>query len=204
MGVEGAEGFREFADRIADLEAEAPQIIDKALRRTAREVRDEVIDAIERQQTSKGGTFDSRTSPYEPGGTNESSTDTYHISDKDAWLIAPTSTDTIVVAPRPSVRKRAEYMNFGTPSHGPDGETPMYFQYNGVTIVLSETPVTDEEGEVIPLGERFDDEPVEVDGVDRTNYFFIGLERVKRRNVLRKELKRAFEEALIESGLFEF
>jgi hypothetical protein len=197
-GVTGAEQFAEFADDVEDFKARVPDILDQATENTAERLITEITRELRQDTTSQGGTYDSRTSPYSPGGENDSSTDNFHITDRDAWKNVKISNKERVVSPIPAVADRARYIAFGTRDHEPDGDIPMYFKVNGVTIVLSDTPPK-RGGEDVPLGERFEGEPTAVSGVESTMYFAKAIARIKAQGVLQRELNKAFVQALEDS-----
>jgi len=202
-GVSGAEQFAEFADDVEDFKARIPDILREATEETVKQLRREVVKNINQDSTSKGGTLDSRTSPYEPGGENDSSTDNFHISEPSAWrIVGPFNAGDEIQAflqPKEDVSDRAYYIDQGTDSHSPDGDNPYYFNYNGITIVVSDAPVTDEGGDTVPISERFDAEPQAVDGVEEMNYFGRAIATIKAENVLQEELNKAFAQAVQES-----
>lgn len=134
--IEGIDEFRDFAESVDDIDVD--MAIHRGIKKSGEEYIDEVTARIKDAETNNGGTFDSRTSPYEPGGTNESSTDSYHISEQDAWTSRAEGQKMVKIKPVPEVAQRAEYMEHGTKSHGPDGDTPMYFYVDGVMIVVRE------------------------------------------------------------------
>lgn len=199
----GSENFADFAEDVRDFEASVDDILDEAVTNTAKTLREYVVEELRRDSTAKGGTYDSRTSPYEPGTTNDSSDDNLHITEESAWNITKRGNTEVVFSPREEVRDRAEYIAFGTEDHGPTDDTPMFFQVNGITIVLSESPPVDENGEPVSLGERFDAEPTEVSGVDATMFFGKAVARIKAQNILQRELNKSFTKHLEESGLGE-
>jgi len=201
-GIEGAEQFAEFADKVEDLNSEVGGVTNTATKETGERLVEEITDQLKRDRTAKGGTYNSSegSSPYSPGGTNDSSTDNFHLTETNAWKNGGQPNGKVrTVSPRPAVNDRAKYMAFGTRDHGPDGNMPMYFKVNGLTIVLSDTPATNEDGETVPLAERFEGEPTEVSGVDSSMYFAKALGRIKAKGVLQKELNKAFAQALQDS-----
>lgn len=187
--IEGIDTFRDFAEDVRDIDVEAA--VERAVEQTADDYIDVLTSIIRRETTAKGGTFDSRTSPYEPGTTNDSSDDSLHISDPSGWMSYKESESTVVVQPKPAVADRARMMEFGTPDHGPKGDTPMFFRLDGMTIVVTE------EGEGLsddaPLGERFDQEPGEVEGVDAQNFFSRAYQNLVANQRLKKNLEDELE-----------
>lgn len=177
--VEGTDEFKEFADGVGAASQRVDEAIDRAIRLTIDDFVEEVTRRIDAASTSKGGTLDSRTSPYSPGGMNDSTDSNVHISDKDAWTHIRPNKRTGVVMPRASARDRAYWMEKGTPAHGPSGDQPMYFHLNGVRIVVLEeqegTPPAAiqslaEDGELQDFLEEHG-VPGQVDGVQPNNFF---------------------------------
>lgn len=144
-GIEGIDEVGDFADAMKEVSGEGRSDgINKARRDALRATLDDFVTALTKRikasDTAKGGTLDSRTSPYEPGGENESSKSGLHISDKKSWVTETMGSDFGVVYPHPEIRRRAEWMNYGTADHGPSEDTPMYFKVGGVRIVVAEKP----------------------------------------------------------------
>jgi hypothetical protein len=202
--IEGIDEFRDFAESIDDIDVDIA--IHRGVKKSGEDYIDEVTARIKAAETDKGGTFDSRTSPYEPGGTNESSTDSYHISENDAWNSRADGQKKVIVKPVPEVAKRAEYMEYGTSDHGPDGETPMYFYVDGVMIVVTE----DFDKSELDASERIGADDIQdaaftfgtpgtVDGVDEQKFFANAAHALDDNNVvvdnIEQELEREFEEA---------
>lgn len=201
--VSGAETFDEFAENTRDFKDSVDDILKEAIYNTAEVLREYVVRELRRDGTSQGGTYDSRTSPYSPGGENESSDDSLHITEESAWNIARTGRTEVTFFPRQEVRQRARYIAFGTTDHGPSGEEPMYFNLNGVTVVLSDVPPIGEDGESVDLGERFEGEPIDVSGVEPTMFFAKAIAKVQAQGILQRELNKAFVKHLEASGLGE-
>jgi hypothetical protein len=210
--VDGAEKFSEFADNCEEMKARVPNILQEATENTVKELRREIVKQIAKGSTSKGGTLDSRTSPYSPGGENESSTDNFHISDPEAWrIVGPASTGEqvfVTLQPKVDVKDRAKAINYGTPGEGasggggtiePDGETPFYFKYRGITIVVSDSPIENPDGSMNPIENRFEGEPYSIDGVEPQNYWGKAFETIQSENVLQDELNKEFSQALHDS-----
>lgn len=188
MSVQGIQEFRDFADDIESLKSEVPSAIERGIEWTVEDFKEAVVENIQQKETTKGGTLDSRTSPYSPGGTNDSSTDSLHISEKEAWNHKKTNQSQYRVFPDPQVRDRAVWMEFGTTDHGPDGDIPMYFQVGGLTIVVSDAPPD------ASLEEQFRAEPGEVEGVESQLYFKEAAEEVNEETLadnIEKSLKLA-------------
>lgn len=204
-GVSTGGDFEDLADDLEKLEDDVPEIINEAIEETAKDLREEVCNQVELKGKAQGGpaTFDSRTSGYDPGGENDSSDDGLHISEPSAWMAEVQKSSQVgFVAPKPEVRDRAEYLNSGTADGiEPDGETPMYFQVYGYTIVVSSIP-EEQRGEDIPLAERFNGEPRSVDGVDETNYFTHAIKKIRDGNVFEDNLKEAFEIKVKQTKMF--
>lgn len=187
--IEGTDDFREFADDVRDIDVDAA--IKRGIKQTADDYVDALTEIIEAESTSKGGTFDSRTSPYKPGTKNSSSDDSYHISESEAWVTRMEGDETAVIHPRQEVADRARMMEFGTDDHGPDGETPMHFYLNGAHIVVADIPEDDTEA----LNEWFSADtyeeetrvlfnegvPGEVEGVDANHFFLRAYQHLNQR-----------------------
>jgi hypothetical protein len=207
-GVSGANEFAEFADDLAEFQESIPDILEQAAGNTAKEVRRRIVRNLQRSSTSKGGEYNSDKSDYEPGGENDSSTDDFHLDNEESWVIFGPNTSRggttrVRIQPTSAVEDRAEYIEYGTSSHEPAGDTPYYFKYNGVMIVVSDAPVETDDGDVVPLGERFDAEPQSVEGVEPLNYFGSALLQVKTEGVLQKELNQAFADVVSENDAFD-
>jgi hypothetical protein len=206
--VETANAFEEFAENCDELRKLIPRVLQEATERTMRQLRTEVVKIIQDSETSKGGTLDSRTSPYSPGGENDSSTDNLHISDRSAWnIIGPNRTGEGVEArlePKEAVSDRAWYINYGTDSHEPKNDEPYYFQYRNITIVVSNSPIETEDGSMKPIHERFEGEPQSVDGVEEMGYWQQAIAKIKVEGIIDRELRKAFERALQDSFGSEF
>lgn len=144
-GIEGIEEFKEFHESMRQITgASRSDGIEKARRDALRETADDFIDLVVEQikatKTTKGGTLDSRTSPYEPGGENESTKSSVHISDKKAWDHTLVGNDIAAIFPKPEAHKRASWLEYGTSGHGPKGDKPMYFEVGGATIIVADEP----------------------------------------------------------------
>lgn len=205
MSVQGIDTFRDFAESVDDIDVDAA--IKRAVDQTADDYISELTGILKRETTSKGGTFHSDTSPYDPGGSNSSSTDSLHISEPSAWQTYKQGRRTAVIRPKEEVADRARMMQTGTKSHGPDGDTPMYFRLNGMIIVVTDSITFDSRSAFLEnrdgdlsLDARFEHgEPGEVDGVDGVNYFtrayFELLENRRLVNNIENELEREVREA---------
>lgn len=195
--------FGEFADDVDDLIDDIDTVLENAVEETARQLVVEITQQIKSYETDKGGTLDSRTSPYSPGGENDSSDDNYHISEPSAWnsTVRESGEDQyeVVVSPKEAVEDRATYLEGGTSDHGPDGDTPMYFNYNGVTIVVSDVPPVDEDGNPVPISEQFDGNPREVSGIEPVNYFDQAVVNIKSRQVLENNIRIELQKAVTEN-----
>lgn len=192
-GDDPSEEFREFADDIEELRARVPSAIEDGIEDTAMQLKEKITEKIQKKGTSKGGTLDSRTSPYSPGGENDSSTDGLHIADESAWNHRKTQIGQFRVFPNPKVRDRAKFIEYGTTDHGPDGEIPMYFDVGGMTIVMSDAHPE------ASLGERFDAEPTEVEGVEPQRYFMEAVQELRAEDALRENIARRLQAAAQES-----
>jgi|APHM01.1.fsa_nt_gi hypothetical protein len=205
--LETNDDFDDFADNIKELEDGTDEIIREALDNIGERLVDYITDMVESEGKSTGtdATFDSRTSPYSPGGENDSSTDNRHLTDESGWIVQKSAaTKAVSVRPHPSTSDRAYYLAKGTTQPEPDGDTPMYFKLNGFTVVVSNMPQTDAEGNIIPLETRFEGEPESVSGVDGTGYFGKAFGLLKSNDVVEEELEKAFNRKAAEVGLEEF
>lgn len=204
-GIEGIDDFRRFSDDLRDLEARIPYVLSRTVKMTAIDIRDMAIANLRKSTTSQGGTFDSRTSPYSPGGENDSSEDNFHLTDRNAWKVTQNvQSDTAaraILSPIPAVAERAKHIEYGTQDHGPDKDTPMYFNAYGQTIVVSDVPRVDEDGETNSLEEMFAGEPMEVSGVKQQNYLTRAISRAKAQNVMGEHLRKNFAQAIHNSGV---
>lgn len=204
-GIEGIEDFRRFSDDLRDLEARIPHVLRRTVQKTAMDIRDMAIANLRKSSTSQGGTFDSRTSPYSPGGTNDSSEDNFHLTDKSAWKVTRSvegdGAAKAKLSPIPAVAERAKHIEYGTQDHGPNGDKPMYFTAYGQTIVVSDVPPVDEDGEPNSLEEMFAGEPMEVSGVEQQNYLTRAISRAKAQDVMGQHLRENFAQAVHNSGV---
>ncbi len=218
MVVEGIDEFEDFAESMRNITGDSRKDgIKKAKRDALKATADDFITALTRRirasETSKGGTLDSRTSPYDPGGTNESSDDNLHISNKNAWSKILVGNDQIAVFPKPEVQKRASWLEHGTASHGPSGDTPMYFHVGGSTIVVADPPEKGDEDYKNWTSAMFSDntdrtsslfsygEPGEVDGVEPQRFFEGAIDDVQRGNRFKENMGEEIDKLFIEEGL---
>jgi len=174
--ITGLDQFEDFADDVRTARERLDEAVNRATRRTAHHYIDELTDIIENSSTAKGGTFDSRTSPYSTGSGNDSSEDSYHISDRDAWIInegGPPGRASILA--RPEVKDRAYWMEYGTPDHGVTGDDPMFFYIGDAKIVVEE-----------------------VEGIEPNLFFHRAADRTRSKNIyserLEEEVDRIFTE----------
>ena len=181
----GADEFSDFADQVDDINVE--RAIRKGLDKTGEDYISAVTSIIDRTRTAKGGTLDSRTSPYSSGspGSNESG-DGYHISDENAWKATRQGPERITVQPIEEVEDRATWLEFGTSDHTSD--SPMYFNVNGMTIVVSN--VSPDAG----LDDRFEGEPAEVSGVNAQNFFSQAAQQLRNNERVKRNLREALED----------
>lgn len=203
--IAGADEFREFADDLETLSARIPQdVLQDAMEDTAYELVGQITENLEKAVTPKGGTYDSRTSPYSPGGENDSSDDSYHISERDAWY---TDVQTIggargiIIQPKLEVKDRAYWIEKGTPDHGPSGENPMHFYVNGMHIVMAEDmgenpSITGAEGQEVGVPSV----PTEVEGLDSLNYFENAIRAIESRRTFSKNINKHWKKILQEQG----
>lgn len=213
-GATGSDEFREFADDLETVAARIPRdVLEPAMEDTAEELIDQILHNLDVAATSKGGTYDSRTSPYEPGGENDSSDDGFHITERDAWTVEIDNiggSKGILVQPKLAVKDRAYWIEKGTPDHGPDGDTPMYFYANGHLVVMAEKPKRsspfygpyieqassdDVDGAQFNFGE-----PTEVDGLDPLNYFENAVRALSSRRTFSKNINKHWKKVLQEQG----
>ena len=216
--VTGIEQFEDFADDLEEVSDKVPLAIQNALVMTARDFRDELTQVIREMETDKGGTFDSRTSPYTPGGENDSSNDSFHISEPEAWQIEANTQQQVKLFPRKEVEDRAKWMEYGTDRHGPSGDNPMYFYVDGVKFVMAGQKKRTRDGQVYvdrdgldPTGSlsdlydgiyrhaegglgRPDSTPTSVSGVDKQNFFDHTAARILAKDRFVKNLENAVED----------
>ena len=177
--VTGVNEFRHFADSVDDVADDVDSVIRRAVRMTGYDFVEEVVELVRKASTAKGGTFDSRTSPYSPGGTNDSSDDPFHLADRSAWLVETLGTNSVIVSPREEVEDRAKFMEYGTSAHGPTGDEPMHFWAGGTHIVVSEDGV-----------------PGEVAGVPAKHIFTRAAMILERNNTFKNNLRAALNERM--------
>ena len=146
--VTGIDEFEDFYESMREITGQSRSDgIGKArrdaLRKTADEFQSILTEQIRATETAKGGTLDSRTSPYEPGGENESSGSSLHISNKSAWTSEIVGNEQITVYPKPEVLTRAQWLEYGTdgPEAPDNDEDPMYFYVNGIKVVMASTNI---------------------------------------------------------------
>lgn len=214
--IEGADEFGEFAENTQGLADDVDRILEEALEEIATELIGSITRQLMRRDTEKGGTLDSRTSPYEPGGENSSSEDSYHISETSAWQYETISGSepAVVVTPKPAVQDRAYWLDQGTKDHFPDGDNPMYFYVNGIKIVLTEDDGYSGEDlrqlgvgsgrdnaarlneETPTTGETNQGEPKAVSGVEPQNYFQAAVLALLVGDKIERALESAWEDAV--------
>jgi len=198
-------GFEKLAEQFDDLESKIDEILEESLKSTGDEIVKEIVNILQAEKTSKGGTYDSRSSKYEPGGTNDSSSDNLHLATKDAWKREVSISDgehQVSVTPKEAVDYRARKMNYGTSDIEPKGDTPMYFKVDSYTVVVSDQPERLED-EIYSerIQRQFDGEPQSIDGVEGNYYFQRAVILVVASNFLDRELSRRFRQAASEVGL---
>jgi len=210
-GITGIDEFEEFADDMDSIVNGFSKAKRDAIKATADDFVTALTQRIRDTETAKGGTLDSRTSPYSPGGENESSDSNLHISNKSAWETEVVGDDMAVVFPNPEVHKRASWMEYGTSSHGPSGDTPMYFRSGGVTIVVADKPDRNSpfytpytqlsalEGQKEALFAY--GEPGEVDGVEPQRFFRGAVQDVKRGDRLKVNMGEQIDQLFEEQGI---
>ncbi len=223
MSVTGSvdyDEFDEFADKLEDVAARVPpDVIKDAIDDTMHELVGQVTNNLKIATTAKGGTYDSRTgsSPYSPGGENDSSTDNYHISDRNAWYTDSGYVSgewTGVIQPKLAVKDRAYWIERGTANHKANGDTPQHFYVNGIHIVMAEKPSRNSPNYNSYIQQASDDRyenPVEaaqfgfgeqktVAGIERLGYFAHAVEIIKKRRVFSKNLNKHWKKVLQEEG----
>lgn len=208
MSISGIGQFEEFAEDVRSIDVDAA--IERAVEATAEDYVDTLTGIIRRESTSKGGTLDSRTSPYSPGGTNDSSDDSLHISDNSGWEIDGEG-KRVTVRPKEAVADRAKFLEKGTQAHGPADETPMHFYVNGLHIVVADksdrsspqyqpyiemSAVRSEEDARFTYGE-----PGEVEGVEAQNFFSRAAIRLRENRRFIENLKDELDKEVEEAGL---
>jgi len=216
-GIEGIDELTDFANAMREVSGEGRSDgIQKARRDALRATIDDFIDILVEQiratETVNGGTLDSRTSPYDSGGTNESDESTVHMSDKQAWESSLLGNDTGVIFPKPEVNKRARWLEFGTSDHGPSGDTPMYFELGGARIVVAnKTDKSDPFYDVYPeqrvLADNPQDalfaygEPGEVEGVEPQGFFRRAVQVADETDIFKENMANEIEKEFEEEGL---
>lgn len=210
-GITGLDEFEEFSDSMDTIASKVREAKRKALKDTAKDFKKALTGHIRSSSTVKGGTLNSETSPYSPGGENESSDSNLHISDWAAWEIEVVGDDMAVVFPNPEVHTRASWMEHGTASHGPSGDTPMYFRSGGVTIVVADKPDRNSpfytpfkqlsalEGQKEALFAY--GEPGEVDGVEPQRFFAQAVRDVERGDRLKVNMGKQIDKLFEEQGI---
>lgn len=183
--VTGIDQFEDFVDDLEEVSDKVPLAIHNALVMTARDFRDELTQVIREMETDNGGTFDSRTSPYAPGGENDSSNDSFHISEPEAWQIEADTQQQVKLFPRKEVEDRAKWMEYGTKSHGPSGDNPMHFYVDGQKVIV---------GNVESELSGSNSVPSEVSGVDEQNFFDHTTARILAKDRFVKNLENAVED----------
>lgn len=197
--VDGANEFRDFAADIEELSHRVPDAIERALEETGEDLIREIRFKLQAGSTAKGGTLNSRTSPYWPGGSNDSTDDPYHLSDREAWVSRAVGRNTLIVAPREAVQDRAKWLEYGTSDHGPVGDNPMYFWVAGTKIVVWADDVASIEGaEGQEIGVP---QPGEVEGVEPQMYFHKAVQEVQDKKYLTRNItKELRKEAQLQFG----
>ena len=216
MSVTGSvdyDEFDEFADKLEDVAARVPpDVIKDAIDDTMHELVGEITQNLKKATTAKGGTYDSRSSPYSPGGENDSSTDNYHISDRNAWYTNSGYVGgewTGVIQPKLAVKDRAYWIERGTSDHKASGDTPQHFYVNGMHIVMATVPQNPEDAEKYFLRRKlFGDESarfehgdeVAVEGLKPLGYFQSAVAKIGSRRVFSKNLNKHWKKVLQEEG----
>lgn len=199
MGVD--DNFSELKRELTDLQSRQASLADRTAETLAKEMRKFVVDYLKSQTTIKGGTYNSDSSPYDPGGENDSTNSSTHLTDggdNGAWRVKKSGTGgqggsiKYSFTPIPSVSDRAYYILNGTnDKEEPDGDYPMHFFYQGNHIILSEAP-PDASPE-----ERWNSEPVTRDGLNSLDYISNGIIYVNAisRNKAKEELNKTIKDS---------
>lgn len=209
--VTGIDEFEDFYESMREITGQSRSDgIGKArrdaLRKTADEFQSILTEQIRATETVKGGTLDSRTSPYEPGGENESSGSSLHISNKSAWTSEIVGNEQITVYPKPEVRTRAQWLEYGTdgPDAPDDDANPMYFYVNGVKIVMADSAsarsiddISDRED--VLFGYSGDNQPSE--GVKPQKFFKRAVQVADELDIFKKNMGNEIEKQFEEAGL---
>jgi hypothetical protein len=205
FAVEGVDEFNEFAedmDSIVDGLAKAKR---DAIKATADDFITALTQRIRSMETAKGGTLYSRTSPYSPGGTNESTDSNLHIQNKGAWETEVVGDDMAVVYPNPEVHTRASWLNYGTAEHGPSGDDPMTFDVGGTQIIVSEEPINMTNRDSLDMSAvafgYIGAEPGEVSGVEPQRFFEGAIRDTKRGNRFKENMGDQLDQLFEEQGI---
>jgi hypothetical protein len=197
-GVQGVQEFEDFQDSIRDIEGRVPaHVVKDGVEDTIRALKIRIVNNIRRSFTPKGGTLNSSSSPYDPGGENSTTQQGGpHISSKRAWndYHQNNNPHVFVIQPDKRVANRAYWMERGTRDHGPSGDDPMYFRIGGMYVVMSDAP------EDASLPEKFDAEPTEVEGVDGYYFFEAAVNTIVSNKTLSRNIERRWRMLLQEEG----
>jgi|APHM01.1.fsa_nt_gi hypothetical protein len=202
MGVE--HNFDELERDIEGLQARTNGIASDSAEAMAEQMKRKVINIIKGASTSKGGTFNSDSSPYSPGGVNDSETGAnIHLTDEAAWRTTvkdsgggQSGSSTYRFLPIEDVEMRADMINRGTigkditPNNN-EGN-PMYFQYGSYTIIVSDV---DPEATTTARFEG-DPKPGGVEGVEPLNFIDKGVAilRIQSRQIARGTFRRKLQD----------
>lgn len=212
-GVYNLGEFREFEDSLRNIKARVPSnkdppsgVLRAGIQDTIAELKREIVKNVDKATTSKGGTFDSRSSPYEPGGENDSG-DGHHLADVESWNDYR-QTFGYVVQPAKSMEDRAYWMEEGTSDHGPNGDDPMYFYVGGSLVIMAEKPkrsspfykpyiqqsaISGVEGAAFNYGE-----PTTVDGVEAQHFMREAVNTLAQNRALERNIRRRWKVVLQE------
>lgn len=218
--------FAEFANNIEHFKGLIPGILDDTCERVGNELLDRALAKLRGSTTSKGGTYDSDSSPYSPGGENLSTTKQGSLLDDDMWTVGRVGRGggrvDWIVTPTPAISDRANIMEEGTVGADifPDGDDPMYFRVYGKMVVVSTTvtedatqslgAVADIDDDLAGIDRRlayptqFDLDPIAVDGVEATWFFRDAYMEIEAENLMQSVLMEEFTKATIESDLDEY
>jgi hypothetical protein len=207
--VEGQDDFTQFAEDIRTVRQRVPEIIESALEETSEEYISRLTKRIRSASTAKGGTFDSRTSRYDAGTSNDSSDDNLHISEQSAWTYNVAGPSFAIIQPKEAVEDRALWMEEGTQDHGPTGDKALHFFVGGDHVVMidwtdkSDLPASGinemlqaedstEKKEIL----REYSENLEVSGVEQQNFFKTTAINLQNENIFSKNLKKHYGRVL--------
>ena len=211
----GIKEFQQFADDIGNVSDGLSEAKQNALEQTAKDFKRILKDVIINTNTAQGGTLHSETSPYSAGGENESTRSTKHLRNMGSWRHEIVGDDHAVIFPDPEIFKRASWLEYGTDDHGPSGDTPMYFNVNGATIVVADSPDDSFEGytdywatlnsgdsDANTVDALFENgEPGEVSGVEPQGFFKKAYKIADNQDIYKENLEQEIEELFAKNEL---